>query len=275
MFRLACACAGATMKSSTDAAAASNTSCAPFSRTDVCLSSSRLVDSDDLSLPQTSSMILSAAFSAAAAGKYTLIVTQADRARQHAIRFNEAWRSIVGSFATSGECYCSLHCRATGFRGGDQLLHQPRPIHAPRAADHVDARQALPLDQVITAVRSGRDAVHCAHVVLQPAGQAETLVNEVVEKSLEAARQRRGDAGSAAADAADVLDRALADAMFRAVARRRVEPRIEGDRRPVEQPQPVDATGQAAGDAAERERTRHQLQVEILERDVGGKTRPL
>ena len=58
-------------------------------------------DSDDLSLPQTSSMILSAAFSAAAAGKYTLIVTQADRARQHAISFNEAWRSIVGSFATS------------------------------------------------------------------------------------------------------------------------------------------------------------------------------
>src|SRR5688572_23562887 len=240
MFRLACACAGATMKSSTDAAAASNTSCAPLSRTDVCLSSSRLVDSDDLSLPQTSSMILSAAFSAAAAGKYTLIVTQADRARQHAISFNEAWRSIVGSFATS-ECYCSLHCRATGFRSGDQLLHQPRPIHAPRAADHVDARQAFPLHQVIAAVRRGRDAVHRAHVVLQPTGQAETLVVEVVEKSHEAARQRRGDAGAAAADAADVLDRALADAMFRAVARRRVEPRIEGDRRPVEQPQPVDA----------------------------------
>src|SRR5687768_17360477 len=205
------------MKSSTDAAA-SSTSCASVSRTDVCLSSSRLVDSDDLSLPQTSSMILSAAFSAAAAGKYTLIVTQADRARQHAISFNEAWRSIMGSFATSAECYCSLHCRATGFRGGDQLLHQSRPVDAPGAADHVDARQAFALHQVITAVWRGCDAGHRAHVVLEPTRQAETLVVEVVEKSHEAARQRRGNAGAATADAADVLDRALADPMLRAVA---------------------------------------------------------
>ena len=81
MFRSACACAGATMKSSTDAAAASSTSLlhrvSTHRRLLVVLALGP--DSDALSLPQTSSMILSAAFSAAAAGKYTLIVTQADR----------------------------------------------------------------------------------------------------------------------------------------------------------------------------------------------------
>src|SRR5690606_8242772 len=193
------------------------------------------------SSPITFSTNSRAASRASAAGKYTLMVTQAVSAS--AATNGRPVKRMLSSSDGSIEHRRNI---AGPYRG--HAFDQGLPVHAPVVSNDVQPRQAGTLDDNKPAAARLKPG-HRADTVQQPAGDADPAVAEVVEQGQQPALQAGGERG--VADAGDVLHRTLADALAHAAARLGVQPGIEGHRLPVDQPQAVDATVQAAADAAE------------------------
>src|SRR5690606_23992026 len=225
------------------------------------------------SSPITLSTNSRAACSTSAAGKYTLMVTQAlssarvaETARTASLRIGillEAW--FAGA---STDAFAPIHHRRLPGGCGLEPSHQHRPVHAALVADHGDPRQARAFDDSVAAGPNGRfDAAHGADVVLQPAAQPDLPVGEGLEHGQQLRLQAAGEA--TAADRGQVADRALADPA--AVGRRggRQQLGVEGDRFPVHQAQAEDAPLQPAADLAEAEGAGQWHQVEVVQGKVG------
>src|SRR5918994_7059375 len=161
----------------------------------------------------TLSMILSAACSAAAAGKYTLTVTQAANKNTSA-NLNGSTRRIwitprwVGGILAAGHepslkrsaVYpMSTHDHVLAAHALHDLRHKLRPVHPPGVADDVDPRDTPALHDVIAfAVRL--DAGHEAHFVAQLAVDSYPVVAEPIEESQHAGLQCFSHSARAAAD---------------------------------------------------------------------------
>src|SRR6185437_15578215 len=220
-------------------------------------------------------MTWSAAFCAAAAGKYTLMVTQPASNASVVARANMDLRIMDLPITKSGviakanpvEVYIASGkarfpvCRWRLTRGGAvpasfdhrrvaladrlQAADQRHPIHRALVPDHGDMRQAAAFhDRVARAirVRVGRNAAHAAHAVRQRAAQADPRITERLEQPQRHALQSAGDA--ATADFGEAFDGVLAD--LAAAVRGQVG--IEGNRLPVDKFESVDVPVHPSGD---------------------------
>src|SRR5690606_26448198 len=224
------------------------------------------------SSPITFSTNWRAASRASAAGKDTLMVTQA-------VSATAARGVAIQRFMRVSCCRVSLYDRCDlAPAGGHQALEQGRPVDQAVVADHGQARQAGALDdgESRSAIGgpAGRrlQAAHLADLVGQAAGNADVAIAEVVEQADQAALQAAGE--RRIADTGNVLYGALADALLDIVAARGgaigVQLGFKGGRGPVDQAQVGDAAVELAGDAAETEHAGELLQVDVVEGEVGG-----
>src|SRR5690606_4946236 len=195
------------------------------------------------SSPITFSTNSRAASRASAAGKYTLMVTQAVSTSAAAI--GKVYERMQSSWDGSIEHRRDLAGTCCG-----QAFDQGFPVDAPVEANDVQPRQPGPFDDNKPAA-ARLQAGHRADAVHQPARQADAAVAEVVEQRQELALQAGGERGIA--DAGDVLHRALADPLADAAARLGVQLGIEGHRLPVDQAQALDLAVQPPADAADFE----------------------
>src|SRR5205807_5494799 len=153
------------------------------------------------------------------------------------------------------------------------LCDQLWPVHASGVADDVDTRHTAAPDEVVAGTRR-LDAGHQTHFAAQLAADADAVVVERVEELQHSGLQRRRDPAGAAADIRDAGDGLLADEVLRAIAGRGVKARIESDRRPVEQLEPFHVRVQQSGDRADRERMRHEIEIEAACSYVSEQQRP-
>src|SRR6185312_7396337 len=248
-------------------------------------------------------MTWSAAFCAAAAGKYTLMVTQPASNASVVARANMDLRIMdlpitksgviakanpVEVYIASGKARFPVCVRWRLTRGGAvpasfdhrrvaladrlQAADQRHPIHRALVPDHGDLRQAAAFhDRVARAirVRVGRNAAHAAHAVRQRAAQADPRITERLEQPQRHALQSAGDA--ATADFGEAFDGVLAD--LAAAVRGQVG--IEGNRLPVDKFESVDVPVHPSGDLPETEHASELGQVELVHVDVGRKFRRL
>src|SRR6185437_10197629 len=240
-------------------------------------------------------MTWSAAFCAAAAGKYTLMVTQPASNASVVARANRGLRIMdlrvrkryhgqgdrlrvytavrqrsfgVGLHANRECRRASFDHRRVAFGHRLQAADQRRPVHRALVPDHGDVRQAAAFhDRVAVAVRVrvGRDPTHAAHALHQRAAQANPRITESLEQPQRHALQSAGDA--AAADLGEALDGVLADPA--AAVRRQVG--VERDGFPVNEFESVDVPIHSSGDLPEAEHTGESGHVELIHVDVGRK----
>src|SRR6202008_2781292 len=128
------------------------------------------------------------------------------------------------------------------------------------------------LDDVIADARR-LDARHLADVVAHAAGDPELVVTGFVEESEHARLQRLHDSAAAAAGIRPRAYRLGADAMPRFVALRGREARIECDRRPREQLESQNVDVEPARDAADFERARDEIEIQVARAHVGEEAR--
>src|SRR5690348_8953614 len=211
-------------------------------------------DCPDASGPMMLPMTLSAACCAAAAGKYTLMVTQpASRASEKASRKADLRIACLRCCAADIDSPIATAMsmlrvytfggrplfdhRPIALRRRFQAAHQRRPIDFALMPDHRDVRQAAAFDDgvaVVVRIRIGGDAAHRADAVHQRAAQPDPRIAEGLEHAQRDALQPARDA--AATDFGEALDGVLAD-LAAAVGGKL---RLERHWVPVDQFKPID-----------------------------------
>src|SRR6185437_443078 len=238
-------------------------------------------------------MTWSAAFCAAAAGKYTLMVTQPASNASVVARANRGLRimdlrvrkrchgqgdrlrvyTAVRQRSFGVRLHANRECRRASFDHRRvafghrlQAADQRRPVHRALVPDHGDVRQAAAFhDRVAVAVRVriGRDPAHAAYALHQRAAQADSRITEGLEQAQRHALQSAGDA--AAADLGEALDGILSDL----AAAVRCQVGLERDGFPVDQFEPVDVSIDAPRDLSEPAHAGELGKVELVHVDVG------